>query len=745
MPIVESAIAPLQIPRVAALATSARPAWLWSVEGARVLWANAVGAAIFGFANTAAIQHSSNVLPALAAAQIGRLAATLPCGGQERFERLRGFGSGWGCAVVCACSRLTMPDGADAVLIVASETAGFALPFGERLCRLVPECGEAVAAFAPDGTLLYANAVGMQRLRGATSLSALGLAAFVAEALRSGQASGTARLNGAEVEIAAIRLGQEETRALLLTLRPREVVANQAKAADPMVPRRSPSAQEPGPEQRQPLRFVWHMDADGRFVVGSDEFIALVGPRTLAACGRLWSEIVAELKLDPDDQIACAVATRETWSNISISWPIDGTTERLPLELSGLPVFDRDRAFAGYRGFGVCRDWGRINHSSRARPTEPLGFTPLARPLPNAGGEGDAAAIDAMPQATEATERTEPIEPAPSEVAVASPALIAANVVPFRTSPASEARPPSLSPVERSAFRELAQELTARLRGTQPEAAVATAGSHVAGLATQLALDAATDEIRDLRATVATRHDVQKAAVSKADFLAKLGDEIRTPLNSIIGFAEVMMTERFDSIGNERYRENLKEMHAAGRYVLSLLDDMLDLCKIETGQLRLTLANVDLNDLTQQCVDTMQPQANRARVIIRAALLPGLPHVVADVRSLHQIVVNLLVNAVKLTGPGGQVIVSSGVAESGEVLLRVRDTGAGLDQTDIEAVLEPFGQTERAGSGSLGLELPLARALAEANHAKFVIMSAPNAGTLVEIAFPSNGAMGPAP
>ncbi len=99
-----------------------------------------------------------------------------------------------------------------------------------------------------------------------------------------------------------------------------------------------------------------------------------------------------------------------------------------------------------------------------------------------------------------------------------------------------------------------------------------------------------------------------------------MSHEIRTPLNSIIGFAEVIMAERFGSIGNERYREYLRDMHAAGTHLVSLLNDLLDLSKIETGQLDLTFANVDLNDLTQQCVGIMQPQANRARIIIRTAL-----------------------------------------------------------------------------------------------------------------------------
>jgi signal transduction histidine kinase len=138
----------------------------------------------------------------------------------------------------------------------------------------------------------------------------------------------------------------------------------------------------------------------------------------------------------------------------------------------------------------------------------------------------------------------------------------------------------------------------------------------------------------------------------------------------------------------------------------------------------------------------MQPQANKARIIIRTALTPALPHVVADERSVRQIVLNLLSNSIRLTGPGGQVIVSTAYSDSREAVLRVRDTGAGMSEKDIQAALEPFRDTvapdtsDNLGSGGTGFGLPLTKAIAEANRAHFSISSAPNAGTLVEIAFP---------
>jgi signal transduction histidine kinase len=861
MTFVESELALLRDPRLAAPATSPWPAWLWSADASRLLWANAAGAALFGAADTRECVQRRFDVNNPAAAQIVRLAATLPSAGPPRLERLRGFGLGFGRALTCACSRLVVTDGKVAVLIVATEPAGPALSLAERVRRLFGD-DEPLAVFAADGALVHVTEAARAQLGGANSLSALGIP-----------------------ESNLQRLGDGATRVLVLSLPQPQAAPTETtntKKSEPVVPPATPevaavaptlppsppapqtaSPAEPIVERRHPLRFVWQMDADGRFVVGSDEFITLVGPKITAAFGRTWSEISAELKLDPDNLIARAVSSHETWSGIVIPWPVDETSDRLPVELSGLPVFDRDRSFRGYRGFGVCRDIARINQLARARRERPIGFMPA----PDA--EDTAPSAPQSPAAADAA--TRPERPA------LNIAPAAANVVPFRQAPPAEPKAPTLSPVERRAFRELAQELNARLRGT-PEAPAAAApdlegapaetpkpldqaaesaasltsseepplpendaerpaaagidpslldrlpigiliyrhdallhanrhflettgyddlaaleaagglnslfvergadalaestgsqtlsimmrrGDTVAvdgrlftvpwhgasalaliltnGLnavgrrATELALAAAETELRN------AKRETQKSAAAKAEFLAKISHEIRTPLNAMTGFAEVMMTERFGPIGNERYRDYLKDIHGAGAHLVSLLNDLLDLSKVETGKLDLSFGNVGVNDLTQQCVGIMQPQANRARIIIRTSLTPALPQVVADERSLRQIVLNLLANSIKFTGPGGQVIVSTAVSDSSEVVLRVRDTGVGMSEKDIEAALEPFRQVATSGSwgsGGIGLALPLSKALAEANRANFHIKSAPNAGTLVEIAFP---------
>lgn len=941
MPIVESTFAAL--PRdlrleaqVADHATSAAPAWLWSADGSRILWANAVGAAIFG-AEPAACSARRFDAKHPAVVEIVRLAATLPPAGHMRLERLRGFGGSFGRAVTCLCSRVA-PDDGGAIFVVATEPVGPSLPLRERVSRLFAHTAKPLLAFTPEGTVLYATPPAQARFAAIQSASALGPTLF-GQALAAGSASGSTPHGQVTIE----RLGTDISAVLIADF---DAAPNASVAADKVAANKNPGApknpdaslsptapgtafeantswasrrrDEPASERRHPLRFVWQMDTEGRFVVGSDEFIELMGPRTTAAFGRLWREIAADLKLDPDGQIARAVATRETWSGITVLWPVDDGGARLPVELSGLPVFDRERLFRGYRGFGVCRDLDRINYLARARRERPIGFM---TPLDAAGKEANAIAAEPEHQvAPENAAFENAASAAPKEAAAVTPAdadseappradhpaidvvPAAANVVPFRTSTPPETKVPALSPVERKAFRELAEELTARLQGVRedlaeqdpaalpvedqaeanaaslpaapevsspapaPASAAQAAGGHAAvqGMASfapalldrlplgvlvyrhadsgdaflyanrylldlsgcqdldvltargglnrlfaepaadalaeggapqalsivgreglrrpvdgrlvrvpwdgasalalilsngdaeerrrshALSLESARLEVRELKAHVeafkkteaemrAATREAHKAAAAKAEFVAKISHEIRTPLNAITGFAEVIMGERFGPIGNERYREYLKDIHAAGLHVVSLLNDLLDLSKIETGQLDLSFANVSLNELTQQCVGIMQPQASRARIIIRTSLTPGLPQVVADERSLRQIVLNLLSNSIRFTGPGGQVIVSTAFADGGEAVLRVRDTGVGMSEKDVEAALEPFRQAATSGSwgsGGTGLGLPLTKALAEANRAHFSIKSAPNAGTLIEVAFP---------
>jgi signal transduction histidine kinase len=536
----------------------------------------------------------------------------------------------------------------------------------------------------------------------------------------------------------------------------------------------------------QPLRFVWQMDAEGRFTVGSEDFVALVGPLTAAVLGQPWHTIAAALDLDRDGRIARAMATQDTWSGLAVAWPVNDGSRHLTVELSGLPVFDRDRVFRGYRGFGVCRDRAPETAVTEAAPPQAENVVPFRPPAPDA----NAPALSPVEHhafrelSRRLTERLtepagEPALPDASDPARAMLDQLPVGILVYRLDHLLYANPAFLhwsghdnleglaesggldslfveasgadagdgAPVpltiDRGDGRRLTAELTKIVWEDEPAHALVTA---VAGRAasTRTELEAARAEIAAGKlaeaALTEARQQADKASAAKSDFLAKISHEIRDPLNAIIGFSEVMMEERFGPIGNERYRQYLRDIHTSGGHLISLINDLLDLSKIEAGKLELAFGAVALDDLTQQCVALMQPQANREHIIIRTSLSPKLPPIVADARSVKQIVLNLVSNSIKFTGAGGQVIVSTALTDLGEVVLRVRDTGIGMSEEDIATALEPFRQlatSQRLGSGGTGLGLPLTKALAEANRAGFRITSARNAGTLVEVTFPA--------
>jgi len=232
----------------------------------------------------------------------------------------------------------------------------------------------------------------------------------------------------------------------------------------------------------------------------------------------------------------------------------------------------------------------------------------------------------------------------------------------------------------------------------------------------------------------------ERASSQKTDFLARISHEIRTPLNAIIGFSELMMDEKFGPVANDRYRDYLRDINRSGNHVLDLVNDLLDISKIEAGQQEMQYEAVSLNDTLAETVALMQPQANRERVIIRSSFASRLPDVVADLRSVRQIALNVLSNAIRYTQAGGQVIVSTAYEPSGDVVMRVRDTGVGMSPAEIEQALKPFKQVnalKRGRGDGTGLGLPLTKAMVEANRARFTITSTPGEGTLVEVAFPS--------
>ncbi len=1039
-------------PRLAVHASGALPAWLWSVDGTRILWANPVGARLFGAANGAALAKKIFGPADARRRQLAQLAGKLPSSGAIRLQRLRGFGAPLGMLVSCGCARLEFADGSHGILVVAAEPIGRAMPLVERLQRLVEGIDTPIAAFARDGTLVGVSDAA-RALLGFRDLSGSGLDDVRDNALKQGRvetAVGTGHMvlqrvgSGADVGLIALIAPADrpmpdyeqpatsgeapaefalmedvaESRAAPAFDAPLEADLPTALAPD-TAPVAASSAETPAQATLAeaapfPLRFTWQMDAEGRFWLGAGEFTRLIGARYAAGFGRPWREVADRFGLDPDGRVLKAVATRDSWSGVTLNWPVDGGA-RLPVELSGLPIVDRVHNFAGYRGLGVCRDLDGLARLAALRRLELRDGPPtpqeFSADIVQAGPAGDTPEVD-LPAIAPATSTPEPPDPIAVEASrqpvletpVETPKETPMNVLPFR--PIGEPKSPVLTPVENSAFNELARQLSARLENEDGAAAAAPAASdapdavveplaapettetgeqpgwlarheppargetrrdktlldllpvgvliyrldrlvyanpaflnrmgyeslhaleEAGGLdalyvepgvstasstsdtgtpvtisasqassghaeatearlytiawdddsALALIFSGAAAKSADIAAAIGqtapvsapspvghanaeelgaildttaegivmfdaegninscnrsaealfghdgaelvkrnladlfapesqrafldylagirgadvaslldhgrdvlgrtsrggliplwmtmgrTRPDgpnffavfrersqgkksesklrqarrlADQVANARADMLARISHEVRTPLNAIIGFAEVMIGERFGALGNERYVEYMRDIRASGERVIAIINDLLDLSRIETGRLELTFANQRLNDLVEQCVAVMQPQANRERIIIRTSLAHALPPVVADARALRQIALNLIGNSIHLARAGGQVIVSTALSDFGDVVLRVRDTGQGLSDSEVAAAMEPFrtqAPSDQA-SDSSGISLSLTKALAEANRAQFHIKTGPRSGTLIEVVF----------
>lgn len=222
-------------------------------------------------------------------------------------------------------------------------------------------------------------------------------------------------------------------------------------------------------------------------------------------------------------------------------------------------------------------------------------------------------------------------------------------------------------------------------------------------------------------------------------FLAKVSHELRTPLNSILGFSEMIKTEQFGPLKNDKYKDYIESIYDSAHHALKLVNDFLNISKIEAGQFSTEPERLELHPIVEQSIRTLNPQASKKRLIVRQSLSTTPIWVRFDKSNLTQILLNILSNAIKFTDTGGQVIVSTTRHKTGAVHLRISDTGIGMSRSDITQALQPFQQLDIAPDqyeNGTGLGLPLTKALIDANRAEFRIESQPSKGTLVEITFP---------
>ncbi len=271
---------------------------------------------------------------------------------------------------------------------------------------------------------------------------------------------------------------------------------------------------------------------------------------------------------------------------------------------------------------------------------------------------------------------------------------------------------------------------------------IVTTGARYAGVATALSLlqlNLARTARRNREAEEA-RHAAESANRSKSRFLAVMSHELRTPLNAIIGFSDLIRSQSVGPIFPEKYREYAEDIHVSGQNLLAVINDILDMAKIEDGKMVLFEEPIDLDEQITAAMRFVSERARQGRVSLQREMPAGLPPLYADQRSIRHILLNLMSNAIKFTPAGGRVTVRAARARDGGLDLAVADNGIGMSPEDLAIALTPFGQVAneytRRHDGT-GLGLPLVKSLSELHGAAVHIESTLGVGTSVRIAFPA--------
>jgi two-component system cell cycle sensor histidine kinase PleC len=230
-----------------------------------------------------------------------------------------------------------------------------------------------------------------------------------------------------------------------------------------------------------------------------------------------------------------------------------------------------------------------------------------------------------------------------------------------------------------------------------------------------------------------------RANAAKSDFLALMSHELRTPLNAIIGFSEVLGTEMMGPLGHPRYREYANDVHGAGKHLLALINDILDLSKAAAGKFELACEEIAPIDIVIECLRLTRGKAHEGGLRLTSDMAPGLPNLIVDRLRFKQALLNLCSNAIKFTPPGGSVHVSAHQMADDSFVLTVRDTGIGMSPEQIPVALEPFRQVAspfaRNAEGT-GLGLALVKSLIECHDGRLEIESALHKGTTVRLILP---------
>jgi two-component system, cell cycle sensor histidine kinase PleC len=240
------------------------------------------------------------------------------------------------------------------------------------------------------------------------------------------------------------------------------------------------------------------------------------------------------------------------------------------------------------------------------------------------------------------------------------------------------------------------------------------------------------------------RHRAEAANVAKSRFLAQMSHELRTPLNAILGFSEVMKSEIFGAHAVAVYKEYSADIHNSGVHLLNLINEILDLSRIEAGRYDLNEEAVSLAHIVADCHHLLKLRASSRGITIHEVFEQGMPRIWGDERAIRQIVLNLLSNSIKFTPQGGEIWLKVGWTASGGQYLSVKDTGSGIAEDEIPVVLASFGQGSnsiKSAEQGAGLGLPIAKSLIDMHGGTFTLRSKLRVGTEVIVTVPPERVM----
>lgn len=244
------------------------------------------------------------------------------------------------------------------------------------------------------------------------------------------------------------------------------------------------------------------------------------------------------------------------------------------------------------------------------------------------------------------------------------------------------------------------------------------------------------------------KEQADAANLAKSSFLANMSHELRTPLNAIIGFSEMMQNEVFGALGNSKYVEYMGDIHSSARHLLEIINEVLDMSKIEAGRVDLDEQPVEMEDAIESVMRMMASRAFSGGIILNSSIDKDMPPLHADPRLLRQVLINLVSNAVKFSRRGGHIDVTSQLNKDGEMTITVKDTGIGIPKSKIKRALEPFGQIYDSAHAAkenqgTGLGLPLAKAMVELHGGSLHLDSDLGKGTIVTLTFPARRVLHP--